>query len=305
MSVSRSPQSRCLAALGALVVGAVVVVGGTGAASAAGIPTSTPSATTHVTFDYTGGTVDWTVPAGVTSVQLEAAGGEGGGASNDAGPEGYGADIGGKLAVTPGEVLAISVGGNGTDHSAGWGADGMSGGPANSASDKTRDGGGGGGATVVTDLTTGKTIVIAAGGGGAGGVSGDPENPGSAGNAGVSGFTWSGLAIPSLGGQDGGHGTDGPMGGNGGTAGASPTGTGARGVGGQGLGGNGGSGGGGVHGGGAGGGAKGCSAGGGGGAGTSSYDSTQLSAVKMSIAYTPDTARWTPTLTGAGVLISY
>ena len=93
------------------------------------------------------GAYTWTVPAGVTSIQVVAIGAGGGGSpccSQDVG--GNGALVTSTLSVQPGDVLAIYVGG---------------GGQANN------EGGGGGGLTYVGDGAT--NFLIAGGGGGAGG----------------------------------------------------------------------------------------------------------------------------------------
>jgi len=244
------------------------------------------------TFDYTGQAVTWQVPAGVTSVTFEAAGGNGGIPSGmTLGLTSDGADIMGTLAVTPGETLLIGVGGTGTTGKnalGGWGYNGMSGGEGKSdSSHSNRDGTSGGGATFI-GIENGAVVtpvVISGGGGGAGGGAGDPFYAGQGGTSGCAyGVPEGGgggsaptdwkCTSPSLTGSNGQHGTSGPLGGSGGTSGSSSTGAGEQGEGGSGLAGNGGSGGGGLRGGGGGGGAKGLSAGGGGGAGTSWYETT-------------------------------
>ena len=74
-------KKRALMALG-LTVAAVCAAGFSAtAASAATTPTRTihsAAANTTVKFGYTGQATTWTVPAGVTSINLEAAGGTGG-----------------------------------------------------------------------------------------------------------------------------------------------------------------------------------------------------------------------------------
>jgi hypothetical protein len=122
------------------------------------------------TFTYTGKTTTYVVPAGVTSLKLEAIGG----GSDFSGVQhpAYGADITGTLAVTPGETLLIGAGGNslGTKASGGWGMSyngaNYSGGNVNLAA------GGqaipGGGATVVVDQDNGAILAVAGGAGGGG-----------------------------------------------------------------------------------------------------------------------------------------
>ena len=68
---------------------------------------------TH-TFAYTGGAQSWTVPAGVTNVTVRVMGAGGGkSACSDAG--GGGARVDATLAVVPGQVLNLTVGGSGAD----------------------------------------------------------------------------------------------------------------------------------------------------------------------------------------------
>ena len=121
-----------------------------------------------VTFNYTGAMQTWTVPPCVTSINVIAAGAKGGG-----GGGGNGARITATLAVTPGQVLNIFVGGQGNcgNNSGGWngGATGWASNPANA----TYNSCGGGGAS---DIRIGGTalanrVIVAGGGGGKGGGS--------------------------------------------------------------------------------------------------------------------------------------
>lgn len=101
-------------------------------------------------FSYTGSIVNWTVPAGVTSISVDAKGAQGGSQ-----PE-FGINYGGRgarivannITVTPGQTLKILVGQAGT----------------NGSSD---DGCGGGGGTYLT-TSSNTPLVIAGGGGGDG-----------------------------------------------------------------------------------------------------------------------------------------
>lgn len=149
------------------------------------------------------GTYTWTVPAGVTSVQVVAVGGGGGGGgisgthAGEAG--GAGALVTSTLAVAAGQVFNIVVG-------AGGGAgttppDGSCG-----------AGGGGGGASSVDAGSTGQVI---GGGGGGGGGGGCNAAPGGAGG-GVNGAGGSGGAIGG-GISTGGSGGSGGIGGAGGS----------------------------------------------------------------------------------------
>jgi hypothetical protein len=269
--------------------------------------------TNQATFWPTGTTQTWTVPDGVTSVSFEAAGGEGGEAPiaiEDLG--GSGAIIIGSFPVTPGQVLSIAVGSSGGTGAGGWGALGMSGGPANTAKNKDRSGASGGGATLIAlanaDGSDWHEMVVAGGGGGMAGGSSDPAGEGQGGNAGCSKIGYfnggSACTVPSITGTNGGKGSPAStLGGKGGAAGSSSLGsTGERGLGAKDLGGNGGAGGGGVNGGAAGGGGSGISAGGGGGAGTSYVDVTvptwQISSTDWNISFTQH-------LDGPGVILTW
>jgi hypothetical protein len=128
------------------------------------------------TFDYTGKAETYTVPAGVTSLNVTAVGGNGGynGAEDDM-HHPTGAKITGTLAVTPGEVLTIGVGGNGGDDYndllGGWGlslgSSSFRGGNGYVVPTPITTAVGGGGASVILDAQN-KPIVVAGGGGGDG-----------------------------------------------------------------------------------------------------------------------------------------
>lgn len=123
----------------------------------------------NATFNFTGGIQTFTVPAGVTSLTIQASGAQGGsgatgGQSSTGGVGGLGATVSGILSVTPGDILNIFVGGQGSTPTGGFNG-GANGGSANA--------GGGGGAT---DIRIGGTAaanrVLVAGGGGGGGRAG-------------------------------------------------------------------------------------------------------------------------------------
>lgn len=126
---------------------------------------------TTKTFNYTGGYQYFTVPANVSSLTVELKGAGSGSAP--------GGTVTGTMAVKPGQVLCVVVGGQGkansgsTGGAGGWGG-GRQGGNAHSA-----NGGDGGGGYVAVRLgsASGKVLCVA---GGAGGQSGD----GGAGGAG-------------------------------------------------------------------------------------------------------------------------
>lgn len=124
---------------------------------------------TSLSFAYTGAMQTWTVPAGVTSITIDAYGAGGGtGASGNSsagatlgGPGGRGSRASGTLAVTPGQVLNIFVGGAGGVSTGGYNGGGTGG---NSTS------GGGGGASDIRypGTTSGDRLLVAGGGGGGG-----------------------------------------------------------------------------------------------------------------------------------------
>jgi hypothetical protein len=215
----------------------------------------------------------FTVPANVTSVHVAAIGGKGGAGAGEGGLGGFGAMASADLAVTPGQILYVEVGGNGADGASG-GAGGFNGGAA--ALSHSDHGGGGGGASDVrlapraAGTSLGLRLVTAAGGGGGGGTNPGPSQADNAGGSGGAmpaagtkgtGATGGGAATATAGGA-GGEGCD--DGGNGtlGNGGVGPGGTSFCATGG------GGGGGGGVYGGGGGGSS---SAGAGGGAGWSGF----------------------------------
>ena len=138
----------------------------------------------------TPGSYTWTVPSGVTVINVVAIGGGGGGGGSGAASSstgGSGAEVTSVLAVQPGDTVVIYVAGGGSS---------------------TMEGGGGGGLTYVGDGSS--NFIIAGGGGGGGG--GPGSNDGAGGNAGSPGS-----GNPSNGGGGGGAGADG----NGGSAGSS------------------------------------------------------------------------------------
>lgn len=98
----------------------------------------------QTTFNYTGSLQTYTVPAGVTSIHIEARGASGGSVTTTcAATGGRGAMMSGDFSVTPGEVLTIMVGQQGLTNGS--------------------DAGGGGGTFVAR---TGNVPLICAGGGG-------------------------------------------------------------------------------------------------------------------------------------------
>ena len=125
-----------------------------------------------VTYNYVapGGLQTFTVPAGVTSVSFDVAGGSGG-RDNYSTPAipGKGGRVQGTLAVNPGNVLNIFVGGKGGDGTATGAVGGYNGG-ANAMFYSFASGGAGGGASDIRLGGTGlgNRVVVAGGAGGSG-----------------------------------------------------------------------------------------------------------------------------------------
>ncbi len=119
------------------------------------------------TFNYTGGEQTFTVPAGITSLEVTAIGGHGGSA---AAAGGTAAQVTGKLNVTPGETLYVEVGGNGANGNPNGGGSSVAGGFNGGAP----GGAGGGGASDVRTsplaqgLSPEDRLIVAAGSGGSG-----------------------------------------------------------------------------------------------------------------------------------------
>ena len=101
-------------------------------------------------FNYTGTAQTYTVPAGVTSISIEAKGAQGGGSTVASG--GRGAILKGDFVVTPGQVIRVLVGQQAPTTRSG-----------------SHVGGGGGGGTFVVNQSNNQPLVVAGGGGGAAG----------------------------------------------------------------------------------------------------------------------------------------
>jgi IPT/TIG domain len=238
-------------------------------------PSVPVAASQGMSFNYTGGEQSFTVPAGVTTldVLLVGAAGARGPSSppGTGGQGGFGAQLSGTIAVTPGNTLFVEVGGPGSP----LGAASFNGGGGSIGGS-----GGGGASDIRTCSISGVAcpgifgslltrLVVAAGGGGGGGAgvtSSGAGGNGGGGGAGVGVFTsGGGTAGEAVNGAAGGGG-GGPAGGiGGGSAGTAGTGNPPGTAGGIGIYGTAGPGGGGNVQGGAGGGGGGGNAGGGGG----------------------------------------
>ena len=266
---------------------AVVMLSGCGANAGSGATPTVNGAGEklpfHKTFNYTGGRQMFAVPTDVKKITVIAVGARGGGYDYESREiQAFGGRVFAIIPVTPGEKLAVFVGGQGSEPSGGFNGGGTGAGGAS-------EGYGGGGAS---DIRQGgdalKDRILVVGGGGGEEAYGFPEygglggkGGGSVGGAGTDGYTGGSLS----GGYGGGGGTQrrGGAGGYGGGTSVSGDpgspgslavgGSGGRGGGGTSYGGGGGGGGGGgYYGGGGGGGGGGYYGGpGGGGGGGSSY----------------------------------
>ncbi len=129
------------------------------------------------TFIYTGGPQTYTVPAGVTSVVVRATGASGGVSTASTAAPGQGAVVTATLAVTPGQVYTVNVGGVGGFSTS---PPGVAGGYNGGGSVAVYGGAGGGasdlrlGGTALTD----RVLVAGGGGGGAYSVLGNGGNGG-------------------------------------------------------------------------------------------------------------------------------
>ncbi len=124
-----------------------------------------------VTFNYTGTVQSWTVPPCVTSIQVSARGADGGGTTG-----GNGSWVTGTLAVTPGQVLQIRVGGSGACPTSGYNGGGGGVG-ANSLANSSCGGGGATDLRIAPYALTNR-VIVAAGGGGMGGGTSDAAGGG-------------------------------------------------------------------------------------------------------------------------------
>ena len=138
-----------------------------------GLQSSLGGTTTTTTFSYTGATQTFTVPLGVTSIQLSMTGGGGGGGGGlsgyVAGPGGAGGLVSGSYTVTQGTTYTLYVAGGGlgvVQNSSATLAGGFGGGGSANEIANNNMGGSGGGASYIL---LGSTLIAAVGGGGGGG----------------------------------------------------------------------------------------------------------------------------------------
>lgn len=161
---------------------------------------------TAQSYAFTGAQQTVTVPAGVSSATVYLSGAQGASGissgANIGGSGGMGALVSGTLAVTPGEVLTIGVGGSGSTAINPGGLGGLT------QNNATRGATGGG----ATDILRGVTRLAIAGGGGGGGNAGwGGSAPVAGGEGGDSGSAGAAGVTATGGGQPG------PFGGSGGT----------------------------------------------------------------------------------------
>ena len=145
---------------------------------------------TEVVYNYTNGNQTFVVPVGITLIEVEYWGSQGGTTNTSpsspvAGEGGLGGYLLARHTVTPGETLRVMVGGRddvgGTPSSAGF-----NGGARSASGDLNSSGGGGGGASDVrhSPYALGNRMAVAGGGGGGGGgvANNRPNSNGGAGN---------------------------------------------------------------------------------------------------------------------------
>lgn len=155
------------------------------------------------TFNYTGGIQTYTVPCGVDSVFIQAWGAQGGsgatgGNSATGGTGALGGYAEGWLLTTPGDILNVFVGGQGTAPTGGFNGGGNGG--------STNAGGGGGASDVRFGGTAESNRLLVAGGGGGGGRAGCEQTTVVGGNGGNGGgdVGQDGADAPTSGGVAGG-----------------------------------------------------------------------------------------------------
>jgi hypothetical protein len=182
-----------------ILLGCVSGIAGLGAAVI--VPTASDAAANTTTASFmTPGTYSFTVPSGVTTIQVQAVGGSGGDYEVGEGNPcvvtliSHGGTAGvadATMAVNSGEILTVVVAGSGQPdlvsgipgcNNAGGSQGGYGGGGSGGQND---DSGGGGGASAV--LSSGTPLIVAGGGGGAGGTYNTNYPGGAGGSAGSPG----------------------------------------------------------------------------------------------------------------------
>ena len=190
-------------AAGALLIASSLaggLVAETGSASAAG---------TTMTWSAPGTFPGQKVPTGACAITFTAVGADGG--ADFVGIHGgAGGEVTGTVAVTPGELYSVSVGGEGgpgiLNFGAAGGAGGTGGGGAGGTAGGEYSGGGGGGSS--SAVVGGQLVIVAAGGGGAGGAASPDGGTVSGGGGGAAGDPgMSGSQLGDVGGGGGAPGT--------------------------------------------------------------------------------------------------
>ncbi len=146
------------------------------------------------TFAFTGGPQTFTVPADITSIDIWAGGAEGADQFSNINIGGKGGVSTGTMAVSPGQILHIIVGGNGNIITGGYNGGGDGGDAAGSLNNFNPGGGGGGASDVrIGAGTISDRVLVAGGGGGFGSTGGSqPVNGGGYGGGLVGGDGGSG-----------------------------------------------------------------------------------------------------------------
>lgn len=167
------PVRRLVLTVASLAAASCVIAGGGVAPAIAAPPASDPR---EVRFDVADvnatGLTTWTVPANICAIDIEAAGGDGGGswvtgAYPDRAVPGHGAIIATRATVAPGQLLTVAVATAGALNSTGV--------PGGGSSPSPHLGGGGGGWSGIATGTVpdqANVLLVAAGGGGAGNAPG-------------------------------------------------------------------------------------------------------------------------------------
>lgn len=145
------------------------------------------------TFSYTGGPQLYVVPDGVSSITVTVSGAEGGQQSGGA-VGGKGAAVSATIAVTPGEVYMVVVGGNGTTNR-GYNGGGRGAGNGGGASDIRRQSGAfntSSSCAFTLTCAVSDRIIVAGGGGGGGWMNGGSTTAigGDAGQTGLPGVAY-------------------------------------------------------------------------------------------------------------------
>lgn len=160
---------------------------------------------TVYTFDYTGAEQTFVVPAGVTSIEVDVRGAEGGDAIGTAvgwggGPCNVDGGDGGRVVatipVTPGETLYLYVGGEGSMITGGFNGGGS---PAPCSGTEVISAGGGGGSDIRQGGNTINDRIIVAGGGGGASGSGNTSYSTNNNSGAGGGLTGANSVVPSSG----------------------------------------------------------------------------------------------------------